>query len=322
MADILSAGELLIDFTPAGAEEDGRLLFSRNPGGAPANLAVQAVRSGVSAGFLGSVGNDMFGAFLKDTLDRCGVDTAGLFLEDDYATSLAFVQLSETGDRDFSFYRDPGADTRLDFSQVDLSLIDRCKIFCFGSLLMTAEPSRSTIPKLAAYAKSRGKLTAYDPNWRPALWKDQKEGVRFMQSLVSLADIMKVSDEELFLITGKSTLKDGAQALLKQGVSLVMATLGPKGCAVFTRAFSFEAPTYNTQVKDTTGSGDSFFGSLLAKIAQSAQAPEDLTKDQLMEFADFANAAGAVCATKPGGIPALPDLKAIEACQKEIPLLK
>ncbi len=322
MADILSAGELIIDFTPAGTEADGRLLFSRNPGGAPANLAVQAVRSGVTASFLGSVGKDMFGVFLKETLDRCQVDTSGLTLTEDFATSLAFVELSETGDRDFSFYRDPGADTRLDFSQVDLSLIDRCKIFCFGSLLMTAEPSRSTIPKLAAYAKSQGKLTAYDPNWRPALWKDQKEGVRFMQSLVPLSDIMKVSDEELFLLTGKNSLKDGARALLDQGVFLVVTTLGPKGCAVFTRAFSFEAPTYNTQVKDTTGSGDSFFGSLLSKIVQSSSSLADLTEPQLKEFADFANAAGAVCATKPGGIPALPDLSAIETCRKEIPLLR
>lgn len=321
MADILSMGELLIDFTPVGETEDGRLLFARNPGGAPANLAVQAVRAGVSAGFLGCVGNDMFGAFLRDTLVGCGVDTAGLTLEEE-ATSLAFVQLSASGDRDFSFYRNPGADTRLDFQRADLSLVDRCKMLCFGSLLLTAEPARSSVPKLIDYARAQGKLTAYDPNWRPPLWKEKALGIASMKSLVPKADIMKVSEEELALLTEKPGLAEGAACLLEQGPNLVAVTLGPKGCALFTREFSLEMPTYDTQVKDTTGSGDSFFGALLTKIVQSGKAPSQLTLEELREYADFANAAGAMCATKTGGIPALPTGEAIEACQKTVPLLK
>ena len=141
MADIVSMGELLIDFTPVGETEDGRLLFARNPGGAPANVAVQAHRAGVKAGFLGRVGKDMFGDFLVSTLADCGVETQGLSQDPDYATTLAFVQLSPEGDRDFSFYRNPGADTRLAYEDTDLSIIDQCKLLCFGSLLMTAEPS-------------------------------------------------------------------------------------------------------------------------------------------------------------------------------------
>lgn len=321
MADILSMGELLIDFTPVGETEDGRLLFARNPGGAPANLAVQAVRAGISAGFLGCVGNDMFGAFLRDTLVGCGVDTAGLSLEEE-ATSLAFVQLSASGDRDFSFYRSPGADTRLDFQRTNLSLIENCKMLCFGSLLLTAEPARSSVPKLVDYAKSRGKLTAYDPNWRPPLWKDQAVGITCMKGLVSKADIMKVSEEELALLTEKSNLAEGAACLLEQGPSVIAVTLGPKGCALFTKEFSLEMPTYDTQVKDTTGSGDSFFGALLTKVVQSGKAPAQLTKEELQEYVDFANAAGAMCATKTGGIPALPALEAIETCRKTVPLLK
>lgn len=321
MADILSMGELLIDFTPVGTTEDGRLLFARNPGGAPANLAVQAVRTGVSAGFLGCVGNDMFGTFLKDTLDQCGVDTQGLKLDEEYATSLAFVQLNEQGDRDFSFYRNPGADTRLDFDTTDLSLIDNCRLLAFGSLLLTAEPSASSVPKLVDYAKAKGKITAYDPNWRPPLWKDKAAGVAAMRSLISKADIMKVSDEELALLTDQEDLEKGAAALLSQGVSLVVVTKGAKGCQVFTKDFTISKNTYDTKVKDTTGSGDSFFGSLLSRIAASGKTPDQLTQEELAEFVDFANASGAACATKTGAIPALPTTEEIEACRASTPLL-
>lgn len=315
-------GELLIDFTPMKETEDGRLPFARNPGGAPANVAVQAVRAGISAGFLGRVGQDMFGDFLISTLKSRDVDTAGLSQDPEAATTLAFVQLNDKGDRDFSFYRNPGADTRLSFEDVDLSLVDNCRMLCFGSLLLTAQPSRSAAERLVDYARKNGKLTAYDPNWRPPLWKDQAEGIARMKSMIPKADIMKVSDEELGLLTGESSLRDGAAALLAQGVSLVAVTLGPKGCALFGRNFSLELPTYDTQVKDTTGSGDSFFGALLAKIIGSGKHPRELTREELSDFGDFANAAGAVCASEMGGIPAMPDTAAIENCRKNVPLLK
>lgn len=321
MAQLLSVGELLIDFTPAGKSPEGQLLFARNPGGAPANVAVQAKRAGVSAGFLGRVGRDMFGDFLVKTLEDAGVETDGLSQDPEAATTLAFVQLDEAGDRSFSFYRDPGADTRLECDGAALALVDRCEALCFGSLLLTAEPSRTAVGKLAAHARERGKLTAYDPNWRPPLWKSQAEGVRQMQSLIPLADVMKVSDEELTLLTGQKLLQDGAQALLGQGVSLVIVTRGPKGCAVFTKEHTLYQPTYDTAVVDTTGSGDSFFGAFLAKVILSGKRPQALTLTELTEFADFANAAGAVCATRPGGIPALPDTRAIEECRRKVPLL-
>lgn len=315
-------GELLIDFTPMKEMEDGRLPFARNPGGAPANVAVQAVRAGISAGFLGRVGQDLFGDFLISTLKSRGVDTAGLSQDPEAATTLAFVQLNDKGDRDFSFYRNPGADTRLSFEDVDLSLVDNCRMLCFGSLLLTAQPSRSAAERLVDYAREKGKLTAYDPNWRPPLWKDHTEGIARMKSMIPKADIMKVSGEELGLLTGESSLRDGAAALFAQGVSLVAVTLGPKGCALFGRNFSLELPTYDTQVKDTTGSGDSFFGALLAKIIGSGKHPRELTREELSDFGDFANAAGAVCASEMGGIPAMPDTAAIENCRKNVPLLK
>lgn len=322
MAQLLSMGELLIDFTPVGTTEDGRLLFARNPGGAPANVAVQALRAGVSAGFLGRVGKDMFGDFLAATLRDCGVETQGLSQDPDYATTLAFVQLSETGDRDFSFYRNPGADTRLTAGERERGLVDQCSLLCFGSLLLAAEPSRSAVEELVGYARSQGKITAYDPNWRPPLWPSREEGVARMRSLIPQADIMKVSDEELSLLTGQDGMEEGAEALLSQGVSMVVVTMGPKGCAVFTKGFSFQKNTYDTQVKDTTGSGDSFFGALLAKIVQSGKKPGELAREEMEGFVGFANAAGAVCATKTGAIPALPDTAAIEECRRTVPLLK
>ncbi len=322
MAELLSMGELLIDFTPTGKTEDSRQLFARNPGGAPANVAVQAVRSGISAGFLGRVGKDSFGDFLLSTLKDCGVDTSGLSQDPEFATTLAFVQLNEQGDRDFSFYRNPGADTRLTCDEKALALVDGCKLLCFGSLLLTTEPSRSAVHRLADHAKARGKLTAYDPNWRPPLWKDREEGIRQMQSLVSKADIMKVSEEELFLITGEKELSAGMNCLISQGVSLAAVTLGPKGCIARTPGLQISRSTYDTKVADTTGSGDSFFGALLARLIQCGKRPEELSGEELSDFLDFANAAGAVCAEKQGAIPALPELSAIEECRRTVPLLK
>ena len=323
MADIVSMGELMIDFNKVGETKDGRLLFARNPGGAPANVAVQAHRAGVSAGFLGRVGKDMFGDFLVDTLKDCGVDTRGLSQDPEYATTLAFVQLSPEGDRDFSFYRNPGADTRLTFEDTDLSLIQECKLLCFGSLLLTAEPSRSAVERLVDYARSQGAITAYDPNWRPPLWKGrEEEGIERMKSLVPKADIMKISGEELELLTGRESVEEGAWALLEQGVSLVVVTLGAHGCKAFAPGISLAKETYDTPVKDTTGSGDSFFGALLAKIVQSGKLPAQLSPEELGDFLDFANAAGSTCATQTGAIPALPDVEAIERCRKTVPLLR
>lgn len=322
MAQLLSMGELLIDFTPVGTTEDGRLLFARNPGGAPANVAIQALRTGVSAGFLGRVGKDMFGDFLVETLRDCGVETQGLSQDEDYATTLAFVQLNEHGDRDFSFYRNPGADTRLTAGEQERQLVAECKLLCFGSLLLTAEPSRSAVEELVRYARGQGKITAYDPNWRPPLWADAEEGVARMRSLISQADIMKVSDEELALLTEEKEAENGARALLAQGVSVVVVTMGPKGCAVFTPGYTLRKNTYDTKVKDTTGSGDSFFGALLARIVESGKKPCELTEEELTDFVDFANAAGAMCATRTGAIPAMADAAAIEECRKTVPLLK
>lgn len=322
MADFLSLGEMLIDFTPAGRTPAGIPLFEQNPGGAPANVAVQAARLGVSAGFIGKVGRDMFGAFLQQTLEQNGVETANLRFSAETATSLAFVQLSESGDRDFSFYRDPGADTQLRFEEVDKTQLDGAKVLCFGSLLLTAEPGRTAVPQIVEYARAHGVITAYDPNWRAPLWPDRATGVRAMRSLLPLADVVKVSDEELEMLTDCAEIPAGAAALFARGVQAVVVTRGAMGCVVCTPSCVRALSTYDTQVVDTTGSGDSFFGAFLTKLIEAGQPVSALSAETLCAAADFANAAGSVCATKKGAIPALPDRAAIEACMRSVPRLE
>lgn len=321
MPQLLSLGELLIDFTPSGTSPNGQMLFARNPGGAPANVAVQAARLGVSAGFIGKVGNDFFGQFLQQVLMENEIDTTNLMLDDAWATTLAFVALTPAGDRSFSFYRDPGADTQLSYEEVDLAAIDGCALLCYGSLLMTNEPSRSAVERLTAYAKQAGKLLAYDPNWRPPLWKNQEAGIAAMKKGVAWCDVMKISEEELSLISGTQEEAAGAKALLAMGPSLIIVTKGPGGCTLYTQNFTVDSPTYDTQVRDTTGSGDSFFGAFLARLIESGKHPSTLDQEELQAFADFANASGAVCAQSPGAIPALPNREQIAACQAEVPRL-
>lgn len=321
MADFLSLGEMLIDFTPAGKTDAGIPIFEQNPGGAPANVAVQAARLGVSAGFIGKVGRDMFGTFLKQTLEAQNVDTTNMLLSDDTATSLAFVQLSESGDRDFSFYRNPGADTQIRFEEIDKTQIDNAKVLCFGSLLLTADPARTTVPQIVAYAREKGVITAYDPNWRQPLWPDTETGIAAMKSLLPLADVVKASDEELAMLTGCTEIEDGAKALFALGVQVAVITRGAAGCVVCTKEGTLSLSTYDTKVVDTTGSGDSFFGAFLTKLMETGKPVAAIALEELREAADFANASGSVCATKKGAIPALPDRDAIEACRETIPLL-
>lgn len=321
MADFYALGEMLIDFTPAGKTPAGIPVFEQNPGGAPANVAVQAARLGVDAGFIGKVGNDMFGTFLKQTLLDNGVDTKNMFFSEDTATSLAFVQLSETGDRDFSFYRNPGADTQITFEDVCKADLENAKVLCFGSLLLTAEPARTAVPEIVKYAREHGVITAYDPNWRQPLWPDDETGIAAMKSLLPLADVIKASDEELTMLTGCAEIEAGAKVLFDLGIQVVVVTRGAKGCAVCTKAETLYLSTYDTKVVDTTGSGDSFFGAFLTKLMETGKPVSEITVEELREAADFGNSAGAVCATKKGAIPALPDREAIAACKAETPLL-
>ena len=194
--DITTFGEILIDFTSQDINEDGQMLYARNPGGAPANVAVAASRLGAHTAFIGKAGKDMHGEFLRSVLQREKVDTKGMLLDEDYFTTLAFVEVNENGERTFSFARKPGADTKLQKEEVDVDVLDRTNIFHVGSLSLTDQPARDTTFYAVRRAKNKGSVISYDPNYRASLWPDEKTAKKHMRSLVPYVDLMKISDEE------------------------------------------------------------------------------------------------------------------------------
>ena len=325
MPDIITTGELLIDFSPVKAPGVENAVCP-NPGGAPGNVAVQLSRLGASAGFIGKVGDDSFGHTLKDCLEENGVDVGNVVVDRDVRTTLAFVHLNSKGDRSFTFYRDPGADTQLRESEVDKSLISGCKLLHFGSLSLTTEPSRTTTLNLVKEARGLGRMISYDPNWRPALWKDAEEGIAAMGLGLELCHVLKISEEELSLLTGTDSIAEGTKALHQKGVILALVTMGPDGCVSSLKGQLRHHPTYDVKVVDTTGSGDSFWGAFLSQLIQNGyDTPEKLEylgQEELAGFCRFANAAGSMCASKPGGIPAIAGREDILRCMEEMDVLE
>lgn len=307
MADIAAIGELLVDFTCT--EKNGETIYKQNAGGAPANVVCMASKLGASTGFIGKIGRDMFGFYLKKILFENKVDTKGLILDPNYSTTLAFVRNDADGDRDFVFYRSPqtAADLNLRYGEVNRELIGECKIFHFGSLSLTAEPARTATVNAVEYAKMQGKLISYDPNWRPLLWESKETGIKAMRSAVQYADIIKVSEQELQLLTDCGALIPGVAKLLGSGVKIICVTQGAKGCIIATSKGIERYPAYKVKSVDTLGSGDSFLGAFLYKLLELGKALEELDSDDILEMAMFSNACGALCSTKQGAIPAMPE---------------
>jgi fructokinase len=324
MYDIAALGELLIDFTPNGQNEMGMSLFARNPGGAPGNVLVMATRLGCSTAFIGKVGKDDFGFFLRDILDKNGIDTAGLVMTPEVNTTLAFVQLNEDGDRSFSFYRRPGADMMLTTDEVKKDLIEQAAIFHFGSVSLTSEPCRGATFFAAKAAKNQGKLISFDPNYRPPLWDyDLERAKAEILAALPLADVLKVSEEELSLLTGQNDIEHGAELLAQQGPSVILVSRGPDGAYCWTKNLKETLPTYDVKTVDTTGAGDAFLGAVLFRLrGYTVNRLNDIRTDEWRDILDFANAAGSLTTAKKGAIPAMPTLQAIENCRRTIPLLK
>lgn len=315
MFDVVALGEALIDLTPAGTNEVGMALLARNPGGAPANVLAMRAKLGGKTAFIGKVGRDAFGAFLKENMESAGIDLAGLCMDEAIPTTLALVQLNSTGDRSFSFYRKPGADIMLRQQEVPLTLLQNCRIFHFGSVSLTDQPCRDATLWAAQQARQAGALVSYDPNYRPLLWRDPAFAVEQMRSAMRLAHLVKLSDEELFLLTGLQELEAGAAELRSLGPAVVVVTQGAKGAFVQTASVSAQRPAYQVTTVDTTGAGDAFWGALLYRIAGlDCQGLQALSSGTWGDILAFANAAGGLTTTKPGAIPAMPDLPAIRAC--------
>ena len=308
MIDVVALGELLIDFTCQSVDADGYPTMAAHPGGAPANFLAALTKFGAKTALLGKVGTDAFGKMLMGTLQKAGIETKGIVMSDDCFTTLAFVTLDETGNREFSFSRKPGADTCLAFGELDLSLIDDAKVFHFGTLSLTDEPARSATYQAVAYAKSRGKLITYDPNLRKPLWKSLDEAKTQMLWGLGQADVVKISDEEVEFLFGLG-VEDGARHILDEyGVKLVFVTCGAEGCFFQNAGAKGKVPSLpGVNVVDTTGAGDIFGGSAVWKLLQTGKAPEILTEDELREITRFACTSAGLSTTRSGGISSVPE---------------
>ena len=312
MMDVVALGELLIDFTMTGTDADGYPTMAAHPGGAPANFLAALARFGKKTALLGKVGTDTFGRLLTNTLEQAGIETRGLIASDDVFTTLAFVTLDDSGDREFSFARKPGADTCIRFEEIDLSLIDGAKVFHFGTLSLTDEPARETTQRTVAYAKERGKLITFDPNLRKPLWKSLETAKEQMLWGLHQADVVKISDEEVEFLFGLKP-QEGAEHILKHfGVRLVFVTCGAQGCYYSNGAACAAVSSLaGIQVVDTTGAVDIFGGSAVYKLLEAGKAPEQLSKAELDEIVAFACTAAGLSTTRPGGISSVPGLDAV-----------
>lgn len=322
MFDVAALGESLIDFTPNGTNAQGMELFARNPGGAPANVLAMNARLGGKTAFIGKVGKDGFGDFLRRTLMENGIDVSGLVVDEKVPTTLAFVQLDSRGDRSFTFYRNPGADVMLAPDEVKRALIDNAAIFHFGSVSLTADPSRTATLEAARYARQQGVMVSFDPNYRPLLWGNPAEAIRWMQEGVKLANLLKVSEEEMQLITNESDLARGSEALIEMGPSLVLVSLGAKGAYYRNAVSAGYLATYDVPTVDTTGAGDAFMGAIHYQLrGKSAADLRTIPASELEEIVRFGNAAGSLTTTKGGAIPAMPSMEEVRNCIASAPLL-
>lgn len=306
--NVAALGELLIDFAPAGFSAQGNALHESNPGGAPANMLTSITRQGGTAAFIGKVGNDHFGTFLRGTLLQNNIDDSNLCVDMNVRTTLAFVNLSPEGDRSFSFFRSPGADTMLMPEEVNRDIIINADIFHFGSLSLTNEPARSATKHALNIAKENGVKISYDPNLRPLLWENMDKAKENIISCLSYADILKISEEEFEFLLGHRDYKRGSKEIAeKYGISHIFVTLGADGSAYRSGDNFVTAPAYDVKVVDTTGSGDAFMGAALYSLLGIKEDEfKNISEDKMQEILRYANGSGSLTATKKGGIPAIP----------------
>lgn len=311
MYDITSLGELLVDFTEHGHSEGGQRLFEQNAGGSVANLVAAASRCGARTAFIGKVGNDMHGQFLKTAMEQVGVDMQHLVLANDVFTTLAFVALNASGERAFSFARKPGADTCLMESELPREVLMNTRIFHTSSLSLTDEPARTATYRAIKIARGGGAVITYDPNYRASIWRGEAEAVDAMRSLIKTADIIKLSDEETRLLTDTDDPALASKRLVDAGVSIVIVTLGRDGAFVRVGGQTKLVPGFAANAVDTTGAGDAFFGGFLYRFLQQKKRAEDVSLSEACDCALFGNAVASLCVERRGGIPAMPELNSV-----------
>ena len=304
--DVIALGELLIDFTMNGQSSQGNNMFEACPGGAPCNVLALLNKMGKKTAFIGKVGKDQFGTLLRNTITEAGIDASHLLADDKVNTTLAFVHTFPDGDREFSFYRNPGADMMLTEEEVDPAFISQARIFHFGTLSMTHDGVRAATKKAVQAAKDGGCLISFDPNLRPPLWSSLDLAKEQMEYGFSVCDILKISDNEIQFVSGKEDYDEGIAYLQeKYDIPLILLTMGKDGSRAYYKGMRVERPGFSVQTIETTGAGDTFGGSSLNYLLEHDF--NNLTEEELGEMLTFANAAAAIVTTRKGAIKAMPE---------------
>ncbi|MCR5791977.1 MAG: carbohydrate kinase [Lachnospiraceae bacterium] len=317
--DVIALGELLIDFTENDTSSQGNPMFEANPGGAPCNVLAMLNNLGHKTAFLGKVGEDQFGVLLKETLNSLGIDTSYLYMDKEVRTTLAFVHTAPDGDRDFAFYRNPGADMMLTEDEVKEEMIKKYKIFHYGTLSMTHEGVRKATYKGIQIAKDNNLILSFDPNLRRPLWnalEDAKEQILYG---LGQCDVLKISDEEILFVSDKETIEEGVAWIRNQfqNIKLLLATLGKEGSIAYYKDMKVTGkPFLNPDTIETTGAGDTFCGCVLHYILTNGL--QDLTEDKLSDMLRFANAASSLITTRRGALKVMPTTKEIETYLADI----
>lgn len=310
--DVVALGELLIDFTEYAKSDRGNKLFEANPGGAPCNVLALLQKLGKKTAFIGKVGNDQFGRILFETINSIGIDSSNLVFDNEIPTTLAFVGKTPDGDREFSFYRNPGADMMLNADEVDEDLLKNAKIFHFGTLSMTHEAVRGATITAIKKAKENGAIISLDPNLREPLWKSLDEAKTQMKAALSYCDILKISDNEIVFLTGETDFDEGVKKIREEyDIPLICVTMGKDGSRAYYNDIKVVASGfYQENIVDTTGAGDTFCGSVLNYVCENGL--ENLSEKQIEEMITFANAAASLVTTKAGAILSMPTEAEIE----------
>lgn len=311
--DVVALGELLIDFTDNGLSGQGNPVFEANPGGAPCNVLAMLRKLGYDAAFIGKVGRDGFGKQLADVLRETGIATDGLRWDEYVHTTLAVVHTLPGGDRDFSFYRNPGADMMLTEEELPLNMIEDCRIFHFGTLSMTHEGIRKATLKAIDVAKKNGALISFDPNLRPPLWDSLEDAAEQIHVGLGLCDILKIADNEIEFMTGETDFDKGAAILQERypNIKILNVTAGAEGSYSYSCGYKVFVPGFKLGgTIETTGAGDTFCASVLGFVLENSV--KDLTEEQLTQMLRFANAAAYLVTTRKGAIRSMPEKTEVE----------
>ena len=305
--DVVTLGELLIDFTDNGMSAQGNTMFEANPGGAPCNVLAMLNKLGHPTAFIGKVGKDIFGLKLKSVLEEVGIDTSNLIVDEDARTTLAFVQTFADGDRDFSFYRNPGADMLLTADEVDGELVKSARLFHFGTLSMTHEGVREATKKAIRIAKENGAIVSFDPNLRPPLWKSLDDAKEQAAYGFTQCDVLKISDNEIQWFTGEEDYDKGIEKLRQEyDIPLILLSMGRDGSRAYYKDLRVEMPSFiQKETIETTGAGDTFGGCCLHYVLEYGL--DGLNEERLKEMLTFANAAASIITTRKGALRVMPE---------------